>query len=135
VLGLAYTWLDTEILANRGRATAELPLGAPLFRKPRHSGALSLQHTWGRLQTHLLTTLVGDSEDIDTRTLPARRVPLPGYVRLDPAVSFLILREARWFNELSVFGRARNLLDRRYEEGFGVSAPHVSFLGGIKARF
>lgn len=60
---------------------------------PVYSGALSLTHTWGQLTSNLAIAFVGESEDIDTHSLPTQRVALPRYVKLDAAFLFCCCKQ------------------------------------------
>jgi vitamin B12 transporter len=130
-----YTYLDTEVVDTGGAAPNEFPIGAPLLRRPRNLGSLALDWAPGRFASRVTALFVGDSEDTDPRTLPAQRVRLPGYTRIDLAASYVLLRERWWLRELTLFGRVLNLLDADYEEAFGVTAPGRTFLIGLRGHF
>lgn len=130
-----YTYLDTEILSNGGVDVTGSPVGAPLTLQPAHSGSITMQHEWGRLRTAVTATFIGDSQDGDQRATPPVRTELPGYVRVDAAASYTLLREQRGFKELSLFGRVRNLLDADYQPTFGASAPGLTFVVGLRGSF
>lgn len=134
-VGGAYTLLDTKILDNRGVTPTELPNGAPLLRRPRHTGSLWVDHVWERLHSNVVAVFVGDSEDVDSRFAPMPRVRLPGYTRLDASMSWLLLKDWGRVHELTMFGRGRNLSDERFEEFFGFSADRRNFVLGLKATF
>lgn len=131
----AYTFLDTRIVENAGLAATELPEGRPLLRRPRHNGSLAADWLHDRLLMNVTVTVVGDSEDLDPRTIPLTRTRLKGYSRFDSAASYRLPVQWPGISELTLFGRARNLLDDRYEEGFGFAAPGRTFLAGIRASF
>lgn len=130
-VGGAYTFLETKVLNNDIGGT-ELPVGAPLVRRPKHSGSLSIDHIWDRLRTNLTATFVGDRPDLDFRTFPAPRVTVPGYTTVDVAVNYLLLKDRLHLRELTLFGKVKNLFDEGYEEIFGRSAPRTTFLLGLK---
>jgi vitamin B12 transporter len=130
-----YTYLDTEVLDSGGSAPNEFPVGASLLRRPKNLGSLALDWTPGLLALRVTALFVGDSEDTDLRTLPAQRVQLPGYTRIDLAASYVLLKNRGRLRELSLFGRVLNLLDTDYEEAFGVTAPGRTFLVGLRGRF
>ncbi len=128
----SYTFLETKVIDNGGIGGTELPEDAPLIRRPKHTGVLSIDHVWDRLRTHLTATFVGDQQDLDFRTFPAPRVSLPGYTRVDAAVSYLLLKDQLHLRELTLFGKVQNLFDEGYQQVFGFSAPRITFLLGLR---
>ncbi|MDE2180012.1 MAG: TonB-dependent receptor [candidate division NC10 bacterium] len=133
-VGGTYTFLETKVLDNGGIGGTELPVGAPLIRRPKHSGSLSIDHVWERLHTNLTATFVGAREDLDFRTFPAPRVTLPSYRTVDVAFTYLLLKDRLHLQELSLFGRVQNLFDEGFQQTFGFSAPRITFLLGVKGR-
>ncbi len=127
-----YTFLETKVLNNGGVGGTELPVGAPLIRRPKHSGSLSIGHVWERLHTNLTATFVGERQDLDFRTFPAPRVTLPGYTTVDVAFAYLLLKDRLHLRELSMFGKVQNLFDEGFQQTFGFSAPRITFLLGVK---
>jgi vitamin B12 transporter len=133
-VGGTYTFLETKVLDNGGIGGTELPVGAPLIRRPKHSGSLSIDHVWERLHTNLTATFVGAREDLDFRTFPAPRVTLPSYRTVDVAFTYLLLKDRLHLQELSLFGKVQNLFDEGFQQTFGFSAPRITFLLGVKGR-
>jgi len=127
-----YTFLETKVLDNGDVGGTELPEGAPLIRRPKHTGSLAIDHIWDRLHTNVTATFVGDQADLDFRTFPAPRVTLPGYTKVDAAVSYLLLKDRPHLRELTLFGKIQNLFDEGYQQVFGFSAPRTTFLLGLK---
>jgi vitamin B12 transporter len=126
-----YTFLDTKVLENDIGGT-ELVVGAPLVRRPEHSGSLTIDQIWDRLHATLTVTFVGDRQDLDFRTFPAPRVTNPGYTTVDVAASYLLLKDRYRLRELTLFGKILNLFDEKYEQVFGFSSPGTTFLLGLK---
>ena len=131
----SYTYLRTKILDNGGIAVTESPVGAPLVRQPTHAGSLTVEYLWNRLRASLTGIFVGGREDVDVLTMPAQRVHLAGYAKLDAAIAYDLLRDVAHFRTLTLFGKARNFTDERYEDFFGFSAPRATFLIGLRASF
>lgn len=120
-LNAAYTWLDaeedgvTEVRRPGNRATASLDWTAP---GDRASASLVVRHN-------------GSSEDLaftDPSFVPVR-------VTLDPYTLVNIYGEVKLGKSFSVFGRAENLLDERYEDVFSFVAPGRQFVAGVRADF
>jgi vitamin B12 transporter len=130
-----YTYLDTQILDNGGVDVSGSPVGAPLPLQPAHSGSVTLQHAWNRLRATVAATFIGDSQDVDQRSLPPARTRLPGYTRIDAALSYTLLQGQWGFKELSLFGRVRNLLNADYQPTFGATAPPLTFVVGLRGSF
>ncbi len=126
-----YTFLSTKVLENDIGGT-ELPVGAPLARRPKNSGSLTIDQLWDRLHANLTVTFVGDRQDLDFRTFPAPRVTNPGYTTVDVAASYLLLKDRLRLRELTLFGKILNLFDEKYEQIFGFSSPGITFLLGLR---
>ncbi|CBE69133.1 MAG: TonB-dependent receptor [Candidatus Methylomirabilis oxygeniifera] len=131
-VGGTYTFLESKVLDNGGVGGTELPVGAPLIRRPKHRGSLSIDHVWERLHTNLTATFVGAQEDLDFRTFPSPRVTLPSYTTVDVAFAYLLLKDRLHLREVSLFGKVQNLFDEGFQETFGFSAPRITFLLGFK---
>ncbi len=127
-----YTFLETKVLDNGGVGGTELPEGAPLIRRPKNTGSLAIDHVWDRLHTNMTVSFVGNQQDLDFRTFPAPRVTLPGYTKVDVAVSYLLMKDRPHLRELTAFGKVQNLFDEGYEQVLGFSAPRITFLLGLR---
>lgn len=129
-----YTFLDTDVLNDGGIDSVALREGKGLLRRPKHAGTLSIDHVWDRLHTSLTTTFVGDRPDIftDPATFETRRVTAEGYMTVDLAGSYLLLKDTRHLRELALFGRIQNLFDREYQQVAGFSMPGITWLFGLK---
>ncbi len=126
---LAYTLLDTEILAADNAALAPSPfkVGDPLLRRPRHAGSLELLYTAHRVTAF---TRVGAR----ARTLE----PEPnygtagglfysaGYAVVDAGASVKLA------SAVEVIGRVGNVLDHRYEETLGYPALGRNVMIGVR---
>lgn len=129
-----YTFLDTDVLNDGGIDSVALREGKGLLRRPKHAGTLSIDHVWDRLHTSLTTTFVGDRPDVftDPVTFETRRVTAEGYMTVDLAGSYLLLKDTRHLRELALFGRIQNLFDREYQQVAGFSTPGITWLFGLK---
>lgn len=129
-----WTWLDSEVLdagfdEGEGAAFVE---GAALLRRPAHAVDAQLRVILPREGSVTLTLdRVGEREDRDFSTFPARRVTLPAYTLLGLGAS-APLYVGDGGTRLDVTLRAHNLLDRRYEEVLGFPAPGRTF--SVEAR-
>ncbi len=126
----AYTFLDTEILAVTGAATAPSPysVGDPLLRRPRHQG--SLDAGWSRKQTsaYVQLQLRGETLDAEPTYGPSGGLYTnPGYAVANLGGSW------RPVHAVEVFGRVLNLFDRQYEEVLGY--PAMGRTAYVGARF
>lgn len=134
IIGGAYTFLDTTVLDDGGIGSVALQKGQSLLRRPRHAGTLSIDHVWHRLHTSLTATFVGDRPDIftDPATFETRRVTAQGYTTVDLAGSYLLFKDTRHLQELTLFGKIQNLFDHDYQQVFGFSTPGITWLFGLK---
>jgi outer membrane receptor protein involved in Fe transport len=116
---VAYTWLDTEVLAVDRTTLAPPPfsVGSPLHRRPRHAGGLALQYSRGSLT--VFADIAGRGKTLDVEPNQGATAGLfdnPGYTTVDIGGSIRVTKN------LEFFGRGLNLFDRRYEESLGYPA-------------
>ena len=126
---LAYTWLDTEILAVDGAGSAPPPfaVGDPLLRRPEHQAALDLGWTRGAMTTFATLRARGEVLDVEPSFGAFGGLfEAPGFVVVDAGASWRLARH------VEVFGRGLNLLDRNYEEAFGYPAPGRLGMIGVR---
>jgi vitamin B12 transporter len=125
--------LEGEVRYRHGIVFAELngtrlqavdqTTGQELVRRPKASANLLLTVRPGEWTLNFAGRYVGRRADFDPVTgAPASN---PGYVRLDAAASWRVLR---W---LSPYARVENLADRRYAEVLGYPSPRRTLAGGV----
>jgi vitamin B12 transporter len=134
-----YTYLDTEVTDDGDVADQTVfPEGQPLLRRPRHSGSVSVGYTRDRFTAVASLFVKGESIDRDfSRPFPAppRRVALPGYEKLDLSFAYTVFRNVLGLREVTWKTRLQNVLNQKYEEVFGFSAPRISALTGLEVRY
>jgi vitamin B12 transporter len=118
----SYTWL----------ATAEnLVTGAPLIRRPEHSGSLAVHYRfprWVVLDTG--ARFAGSSADnFFAPDYSTKEVTNDGHIKWDAGVTV-----TPW-QHLSLIARVENLLDSSYEEAYGFPALGRTFWGGVSVKF
>ncbi len=111
---LSYTYL---------RATEE-PSGAPLPRRPRHSGSLALGYDAGAGSAELVVARVGSRPDINDL------VPFGIVTNAAYTVTDLTLHWNR--GVLAPYAKVENLTNVRYQEVFGFPSPSRRALWGIR---
>jgi vitamin B12 transporter len=119
----AYTWMPVA----EDRVT-----NLRLIRRPEHAGSLSAAYKFlERFTANASATLTGERRDLkfNPTTFASSRVTNAGYVKLDLGLSCDVCKH------FTIFGRAENLLDDRYEEVFGFPALGRTFWGGGTVRF
>lgn len=105
----------------------DMDSGAELLRRPRDKFTAQVDWTFLRDWTADLTAVyTGRRADKDFSAWVTRDVALPGYWRLDAALSWAVLSKAR------LFLRFDNILDAKYETVFGYGTPGFSVYGGFK---
>jgi vitamin B12 transporter len=114
-LKVAYTYLRA----------VDLTTDLTLARRPENEAriALTLNPT-PRLTIEPRLTLVGERF-----SSPGERLKLAPYARVDVHADYKIT------DTLSVYARAENLTDARYEEVSGYGTPGRSFYGGLRATW
>jgi outer membrane receptor protein involved in Fe transport len=124
----AYTYLDTTVLSLSGSSTLVqgiFRLGQQFLRRPRHSGSYMATWQHGRLLIESGAILHGRTLDIEPN-LAAGEYPNPFYATFDAGGQFEI------GHGVSLTAKARNLLDRTYEESLGFPALGRSYSFGVK---
>jgi vitamin B12 transporter len=122
----SYTWLDSEITDSTSEFSPVLAAGQPLFRRPRHSGSLSV--SWSVAQLTLSTTglFVGRRSDSDFSALEPPMVENEGYARWDLSGSYRLGRG------VTFIGVVENLFDREYMEPLGYPALGLATRVGVR---
>ena len=125
---VAWTWLDTEVLAVDnvpGQAPSPFDVGDSLIRRPGQQGLFDL--TWSNDRVRAVLTINGRSDVSDIEPNFAPEVfTNPGYVTTMAGVSFSIR------SGVEVFGRVTNLFDQAYEEALGYPALGRAGIVGIR---
>jgi vitamin B12 transporter len=120
-IGANYTYLDWDTANGR------------LLRRPRHRGNVNVNYSYERFRMNLDTHIVGRRDDTDSFT--GGNIKKPGYVRFDLAGSYQLPVQLALVQEVSLFGKVENLLNKRYEEADGFRARPLNFLLGLRAIF
>ena len=133
--GGSYTYLDTEVLEAGPSGGTLFVEGEPLLRRPRHSGAFTVDYTAGRWTASFNLTVKGDSIDLDFDADPGgRRVSLDGFAKADIAVAYRLIEKQLGMESLSITAKGQNVFDDDYEEVFGFSTAGANFLIGFRAE-
>jgi vitamin B12 transporter len=127
---LLATFAYTYLLAEDSTGLAEI-------RRPRHAGRADLAYLFaGGLGTaHLGVAYNGSMTDSVLINgpfgfpEPAGRLILDDYWLVNAAVSYKLQPG------VELFGRVENLLDQRYQEGFGFEAAPITAFAGVKLTF
>jgi vitamin B12 transporter len=136
--GAAWTWLDTEVTdagfdSGPGATFVE---GGALLRRPTHAGSLHAQAPVGaRGRAYTRVSFVGARADRDFGTFPATAVELPRHALWALGGEWRLSTAGAGRPEASLSVRAENLLDRRYEEALGFSAPGRQLFVGLSVGF
>lgn len=123
----------------------------PLRDRPRHHGNFFVQArpidrltvradvnvVGSRLIPNAISTSAGDIPVtfVDPNGNASAGGTLPGYVKVDLAASYDLLKDRRPLEDWRLYFKIENLLDDSYQEKFGFPAPGITFLAGTKAVF
>ena len=125
----AYAYTATQVLEAPLAFDAFHSPGAPLLRRPKHSGNALLSYAgrsrWG---TTLGASFVGRRADSDFLGLDPPITHAPGYA---------LVNAGGWFaltHRVTAYANINNLLDRRYEEVVGYPALKANFRAGLRFR-
>jgi vitamin B12 transporter len=121
-LTASYSNLDTEIIdaGFSNEPGAVFVTGAPLIRRPRHSGRLGARYRLADQATlSANVNLVGAREDVDFRPFPSERVVLAAYQTVDLAAEIDLLRPRGGTPGFALTLRVENAFDEEYESVVG----------------
>ncbi len=122
-----YSYDDTRVLAAPNSFDPTQQPGHHLARRPLHSGSLSMNSAWRSVSVSLAAYFTGIRTDNDFLGLGLDHDP--GYARLDLATRYTFSRG------LSVYARAANLFDKRYQDALGYPALGRDYRLGMDYRF
>lgn len=124
----AYVYTATQILEAPLQFDPLLSAGAPLLRRPRHSGNLLVSYVGSRFGGSLGGTFVGRRVDSDFLGLVPPVTHTAGYARFDIGT---------WYNiepRVTAYVNIENLLNRKYEDVAGYPALKANFRAGLRFR-
>ncbi len=124
----AYTYTSTQILQAPLAVNPLLSAGAPLLRRPKHSGTLLLTYGGRRWGGDLGGTFVGRRADSDFEGLVPPVTYAAGYGRLDLGGWYALTPRMTAYIEIG------NALNRHYEEAAGYPALRANFRAGMRFR-
>jgi vitamin B12 transporter len=117
--GANYTYLDWD--TQNGR----------LARRPRHRGSVNLNYIYDGFHINLDVNIMGSRDDLDSVT--SANITKAGHVKLDLAGSYALPLKIPLIQEIILFGKIENLLNKRYEEVDGFRVRPLNFLIGFRA--
>jgi len=121
-----YNYTSTQILSQPFAFDDLHAPGAPLLRRPKHSGSLLFTYTGNRWGTYLGGSFVGRRADSDFLIFNITHAP--GYARVDAGGWYSIHpRVTAYFN-------VENLLDKQYQEVVGYPALGINARAGLRFR-
>ena len=127
---VAYTWLDTAVLAvdrTGGEAPPPFHVGDALLRRPRHAGSIDLVFARGRFTAYSELGARGRTLDVEpSYGAFGGLFRNPGFVTTRCGASW------RLAPAIEIVARVDNLFDRRYEETFGFPAPGRTLMAGVR---
>jgi outer membrane cobalamin receptor len=122
----AYNYTSTQILSAPQATDPTAEAGAPLLRRPRHSGSLMLDYAANRWGANLSGSFVGRRPDSDFLGFGYDHAA--GYARFDLGGWYQI------FPRVTAYLKLENLLNKHYEEVVGYPALHLTFRAGLRFR-
>jgi len=126
-LNAGYTYNSTQILLAPFAFDAFHAPGAPLIRRPKHSGSVLLGYLGNRWGANLAGSFVGRRADSDFLGFGIDHAP--GYARVDLGGWYAIN------SHVTSYLNIENALDRHYQEVVGYPALGINFRAGLRFRF
>jgi len=127
VLNGGYTYDSTQVLEAPFAFDAFHAAGAPLLRRPKHSGSLLLNYLGSRWGANLGTSVVGRRADSDFFGFGIDHAP--GYARVDLGGWYALT------SHVTAYANVENALNKQYEEVVGYPALGINVRAGLRFRF
>ena len=124
-----YTFLDSKILESTAPASAVFKAGNAAFRRPRHSGFVSLSWTGVHASIDLTGTMIGHRVDSDFSSLEPPILISPGYRQWDLRANVPLA------HTFAATLAVDNIADARYMQPLGFPALRRAARVGLRARF
>ena len=126
-IGANYSYDDTRVLKSPNALSSVQQPGNRLLRRPLHSGNITVNATFHRMNWNFAGYFSGIRTDSDFLGLGLTHNP--GYARFDVATSYAL------GHGVSLFGRVANLFDKQYQEALGFPALDRDVRVGLKYTF
>jgi vitamin B12 transporter len=125
-IGLAYTYLRTEVTDSGFGGFGSFAVGERLLRRPTHSGSVSADLRVAPNSTLGARFLyVGDRNDVN-------RTRLPAYTRVDASAQVDLFGSRTLRSGVALLLRVENLLDANYQEVRNYPARGRTVLAGVR---
>lgn len=121
-----YVYTSTQILFAPLATDPSNQTGAPLLRRPKHSGNLLVSYTRRRFGATLGGIFVGQRPDSDFYVLAVPLTHDAGYARFDLGGWYAVNRY------MTAYASIENLLDQQYENALGYPALGVNVRAGMR---
>jgi outer membrane cobalamin receptor len=136
-LGGSYSLVLTEV-TDAGFDTgsdAGFVQGERLLRRPTHELGLDLFWRYEeRGSLALNIDYVGNRDDRDFSTIPARRIELSHYLKIDAAGEFAVTSGSGSRPSVTLSARLENVLNLTYQEAVGFPARRRTVTVGVRFR-
>lgn len=121
-----YTYDSSQVLEAPFAFDSFHAAGAPLLRRPKHSGSLLLHYLGNRWAANLGGSCVGRRADSDFLGFGIDHAP--GYARVDLGGWYAI------HPRVTAYVNVENALDKQYQEVAGYPALGINFRAGLRFR-
>ena len=124
----SYVYTSGQVLEAPLTFSPFLSAGAPLLRRPKHSGSLLLSYTRQRFGGSLGGTFLGRRADSDFLGLVPAVDHTAGYARFDVGAWYAVHRR------VTAYANIENLTNRKYEDVAGYPGLKANFRAGLRFR-
>lgn len=125
-LGANYTFLQGLIERSSQPTSPVFRQGQQLFRRPKHSGSISIAWDWRQFTVTSNMLYVGKRVDSDFSSLVPPITSDPSYTKWDIGWDYHSARH------ITYFGIFENVLNQRYMEALGFPALRASYRAGAR---
>jgi outer membrane cobalamin receptor len=122
-----YSYDDTRVLVSPNAFDPAEIAGNHLLRRPAHSGSVTLGSSFRQFTVTVAGYFSGSRTDSDFLFLG--QTQNPGYARFDVASSY------NFGHGISLYARATNVSDKRYQDAIGFPALGRDVRVGMNYRF
>jgi vitamin B12 transporter len=121
-----YTYDSTQVLEAPFAFDSFHAAGAPLIRRPKHSGSLLMNYFSSRWGANVAGSFVGRRADSDFFGFGIDHAP--GYVRVDLGGWYAVT------SRMTAYANLENALDKQYQEVVGYPALGINVRAGLRFR-
>jgi len=128
-----FTYLISKVTNDGGIIDPNFQINRELTRRPRWSSTWGFEYHGQALFVGVGGQYVGKRDDVNFNS--NTRVVQPSFVVWNGNISYTVLKNQEWLEQMKLFVRVLNIFDKNFEEVFGFTSPGISYIGGVEIKF